>query len=181
MDKLVNNILRDVKVELSDEFDRNFSRQGFFGEKWARRKSPSDPGRGILIGKGKTGLRKSISSRISGNTITFYSDLHYAAIHNDGGEIKVTQRMKNYFWRQYILARGSFELRKNGERRKNKRNAFINEQAEFFKSMALKKVGDVIRIPQRQFLGTHPKLEQAVREIIEENVEQALGGLVFSD
>ena len=176
MDKLVNNILRDVKVELSDEFDRNFSRQGFFGSKWARRKSPSARAdRGILVDTGA--LRRSISSRISGNTITFYSDLPYAAIHNDGGEIRVTARMRRFFWAKYYEARGSFGYRKNGLRRQDKRNAQLTAEAAFWKALALKKVGDVIRIPQRQFLGTHPKLEQAVRDIIEENVEQALGGM----
>ena len=38
--------------------------------------------------------------------------------------------------------------------------------------MALKKEGGTIRIPRRQFLGTSPEVEQAVREIIEENITE---------
>lgn len=171
MDKLVQDILRDVKVELSEEFDRNFSRQGFFGEKWARRKSPSARAdRAVLTDTGA--LRRSIGSRISGNTITFFSDLPYAGIHNEGGEIRVTARMRRFFWAKYYAARGSFGYRKNGERRRDKRNVQLTAEAEFWRAMALKKVGDVVRMPRRQFLGTHPRLEQAVREIIEENLDR---------
>ena len=35
---IIRNILQDVRVELSDEFDRNFERQAFFNEKWQRRR-----------------------------------------------------------------------------------------------------------------------------------------------
>ena len=37
--------------------------------------------------------------------------------------------------------------------------------------MALKKAGTTIKIPRRRFLGTSPEVEQAVRNIIEENLE----------
>ena len=40
LQQVIRNILKDIKVELGDEFDRNFERQGFFSEKWQRRKSP---------------------------------------------------------------------------------------------------------------------------------------------
>lgn len=33
-----NNFLRDVKVELAEEFDRNFERKGFFNQKWKNTK-----------------------------------------------------------------------------------------------------------------------------------------------
>lgn len=180
MDRLVNNILRDVQVELRDEFDRNFSRQGFFGEQWARRKSPlAKAGSAILTGTGA--LRRSITSRISGNSLTFSSDLPYAALHNEGGEIRVTPRMRRFFWAKYYAARGSFGYRKDGRKRQNKRNAYLTEEAAFWRAMALKPVGSSIQMPRRQFLGTHPKLEQLVREIIEENVEQAIREMKISD
>ena len=38
--------------------------------------------------------------------------------------------------------------------------------------MSLKKVGSVIKIPRRQFLGRSPKLEQAVHDIIEEALKE---------
>lgn len=180
IEQLTRQILRDIQVELQDEFDRNFSRQGFFGEQWARRKSPiAKAGSAILTGTGA--LRRSISSHISGNSITFSSDLPYAALHNEGGDIRVTPRMRRFFWAKYYAARGSFGFRKDGRKRQNKRNAYLTEEAEFWRAMALKPVGSVIKMPRRQFLGTHPKLEQLVREIIEENVEQAIREIKISD
>lgn len=165
----MRRILQDIRVKLGDEFDRNFERQAFFSEAWQRRKSPlRNEGRAILTDTGA--LRRSIGSRTTENSITFYTDLPYAAIHNDGGEIKVTKRMKRYFWHKYHEASGSFGRRKDGGLRKDKRTLRLTTEAEFWKFMALKKEGSTIRIPRRQFLGTSPEVERAVREIVEENL-----------
>ena len=168
--KIIRNILNDVRVELSDEFDRNFERQAFFNEAWQRRSSPTRPGGSILIDTGK--LRQSISSRTTDSSITFCSTLPYAAIHNDGGEIKVTARMKRFFWHKYNEATGSFGRKKNGERRNDKRTVQLSTEAEFWKHMALMKEGKSIKIPRRRFLGASPEVEQAVKDIIEENLTE---------
>lgn len=153
---------------MSDEFDKNFERQAFFSEAWQRRKSPTRPGGSILIDTGK--LRQSISSRSTENSITFFSTLPYAAIHNDGGEIKVTRKMKAFFWHKYYEATGSFGRKKNGERRNDKRTVQLSTEAEFWKFMALMKEGKSIKIPRRRFLGASPEVEKVVKEIIEENL-----------
>lgn len=168
--KIIRNILNDVRVELSDEFDRNFERQAFFNEAWQRRSSPTRPGGSILIDTGK--LRQSISSRTTDNSITFCSTLPYAAIHNEGDEIKVTARMKRFFWHKYNEATGSFGRKKNGERRNDKRTVQLSTEAEFWKHMALMKEGKSIKIPRRRFLGASPEVEQAVKDIIEENLTE---------
>ena len=169
MKQIIGKILRQIAVDLKDEFDQNFDRQAFFSEKWQRRKSPGrDRGRAILADTGR--LRGSIKSRISDNSITFYSDLPYAAIHNDGGEIVVTQRMKRFFWHQYYEAIGSFGRKKDGSSRNDKRTIQLSTEAEFWKFMALKKAGTTIKIPRRRFLGSSPEVETAVRSIIEANI-----------
>ena len=112
MKQVFRNILKDIRVELSDEFDRNFERQGFFSEAWQRRKSPTRPGGSILIDTG--GLRKSIRSKSTDSSITFYSDAPHAEIHNEGGEITVTAKMKRFFWAKYYSSTGSFGRNKNG-------------------------------------------------------------------
>lgn len=145
--KVVRRILSDIRVELGDEFDQNFERQGFFAEKWQRRKSPIRGDGHILVASGD--LRKSIRSRSDDHSITFYSDLAYAGIHNEGGEIKVTARMKRFFWHKYYETKD-----------------------EFWKAMALMKVGKTIKIPRRQFLGMAPEVETEVRKIIEANLTQ---------
>lgn len=165
---ILRRVLNDIRVELSDEFDQNFERQAFFSEAWARRKSPTRPGGHILVDTGR--LRQSISSRMTDTSITFYTTLPYAEIHNDGGEIVVTQKMKKYFWAKYYEATGSFGRKKDGSRRNDKRTVQLSSEAEFWKFMALKKAGTTIKIPRRRFLGTSPEVEQSVREIIEENL-----------
>ncbi|MBO6217015.1 MAG: phage virion morphogenesis protein [Prevotella sp.] len=89
--KIIKNILRDIQVEMTDEFDQNFERQAFFSQAWQRRKSPTRPRGHILVDTGQ--LRRSIKSRTTDNSVIFYTDLPYAEIHNDGGEIVVTPRM----------------------------------------------------------------------------------------
>ncbi|MCF0257487.1 MAG: phage virion morphogenesis protein [Bacteroides heparinolyticus] len=167
---VIARILQDIRVELSDEFDRNFERQGFFSEAWERRKSPLRPGGSILIDSGT--LRRSIQSKTTETSITFYSDLAYAGIHNDGGAIRVTEKMKRYFWYRYKKATGSFGRTKRGAKRKDKRTIQLTDEAEFWKHMALMKVGRTIMIPRRRFLGTSPEVEAAVREIVEENLTE---------
>lgn len=167
---MIARILKDIRVEMTDEFDRNFERQAFFSETWARRKSPTRPGGSVLVDTGQ--LRRSITSRTTETSITFFSDLPYAAIHNDGGEIKVTAKMKRYFWARYYETSGAFGRRKDGTKRRDRRTVQLTDEAEFWKFMALMKVGRTIRIPRRRFLDTSPEVEQAVRDIIEENITE---------
>ena len=60
--EVIEHSLEDVKVELDEEFDRNFQRKAFFNEKkWPDRKF--DDGGGTLMQR-TGGLRGSIRSRI---------------------------------------------------------------------------------------------------------------------
>ena len=165
---IFRRILKDVDVELSEEFDRNFEREAFFSEAWPRRKSATRAGGHLLVDTGQ--LRRSIQSRMTDDSITFFSDVAYAGIHNDGGEIVVTPRMKKYFWHKYYEATGGFGRRKNGEKRQDKRTLQLSSEADFWKWLALKKAGTTIKIPRRRFIGSSPEVERAVKEIIEENL-----------
>ncbi|WP_290069519.1 phage virion morphogenesis protein, partial [Muribaculum intestinale] len=109
---IIRKIISDIKVWLGDEFDQNFERQAFFSQSWARRKSPTRPGGHMLVDTGA--LRRSVRGEIRESSIVFFSDLPYASIHNEGGEIKVTARMKRFFWYKYYSATGSFGRRKDG-------------------------------------------------------------------
>lgn len=168
--KICKRILRDIQVELTDEFDQNFERQAFFSQAWARRKSPTRPGGHILVDTGA--LRQSIQSVIHEDRIVFRSSLPYSYIHNEGGEIIVTAKMKRFFWHKYYEATGSFGRRKDGSKRKDKRNVQLSTEAEFWKFLALMKVGKAIKIPRRQFLGTSPEIEGIISNIVEENLNE---------
>lgn len=176
--EIFGRILRDVQVELGDEFDQNFERQGFFSQAWERRKSPTRPGGHILVDTG--GLRQSIRSEIRDSSIVFRTDHPAAAIHNEGGEIVVTAKMKRFFWYKYYSATGSFGRKKDGSRRNDKRTLQLSSEADFWKAMALMRVGSKIRIPQRKFLGTSPEVEAAVRHIIEENLNEYVNNIDFN-
>lgn len=172
---VIGRILKDIRIGISDEFDQNFERQAFFTKAWARRRSPLRPGGHILVDTGA--LRKSVSSRSDESSITFYSDLPYAAIHNEGGEIKVTARMKRYFRAKFYESMGMTK-EQEGKHRTLSDGGFyawtskmnLNPNAEFWRAMALMKEGKVIKIPKRQFLGMSPEVEEDVRRIIEDNL-----------
>ena len=172
---VIGRILKDIRIGIGDEFDQNFERQAFFTKAWARRRSPLRPGGHVLVDTGA--LRKSISSRSDESSITFYSDLPYAAIHNEGGEIKVTARMKRYFRAKFYESMGMTK-KQEGKHRTLSDGGFyawtskmnLNPNAEFWRAMALMKEGKVIKIPKRQFLGMSSEVEQDVRRIIEDNL-----------
>ena len=153
MDNLIQKILNDIRVELTDEFDRNFSRKAFFDHPWPPRKMN---GKGsLLIVTGK--LRRSIRSRVDAGSVTWETSEPYAAIHNYGGHITVTAKMKRFFWYKYGATKD-----------------------DSWKYMALMKVGSKIHIPQRQFIGDHPQVRKAVENVISDNMKNAIADFAKS-
>lgn len=176
--QVIRKILKDISVELKDEFSQNFDRQAFFTQAWERRKGPLRPGGATLVASGD--LKRSVRSEIRDNSVVFLSDHPAAAAHNQGCEIAVTARMKKFFWWKYRTAVGDFGRKKDGSRRNDKRTRQLSEEAEFWRAMALKRVGSKIRIPQRQFIGTAPEVEASVRRIIEKNLTDYMNNIDFT-
>ena len=146
--------LTDIKVKLGEEFDRNFERKAFFDEKWKSTKLMNSRG-SLMMRTGN--LRKSLlNPKISNDGILWTSAMPYAEIHNSGGELTITTKMKKYFWAKHIEA-------------KNTKNII---EAEQFKAMALKPIGSKIIIPKRQFIGNHPKVKEAVERAVNANLEE---------
>ena len=93
--QFTDKTIRDIGVKATELFDRNFEQQGFFGKKWQSRKNNSDPGRGILMGRGSGRLRKGVKTpKQNGNSLVWNFDVPYAKIHNEGGTIKTTQSVR---------------------------------------------------------------------------------------
>jgi len=152
MENLIKKLLNDVNVELTEEFRENFHRKGFFEDDTWQHSKRAKQGRTMLD---SGNLMRSITGTVQGESIHFSSSLPYAGIHNDGGEIIVTQRMKNFFWAKHIESKN------------------INAaDAKFYKAMALKKVGDKIVIPQRQFIGEHQKVFDIIDQIATQNLDE---------
>jgi phage gpG-like protein len=181
--EVIDRSLEDIKVELDEEFDRNFERKAFFDKKWPERKY--DNGKGSLLVRSGA-LRRSISSLRGGAELAYSSDKPYARIHNEGGEIRVTKKMKKYFWAKYRETAGKYSYKDKTETITTKRgkvkekkvlkgtkeNESLSEEAEFYKAMALKKEGSRIVIPQRRFIGKHKETDRIIREITEQNIEE---------
>lgn len=86
---LKKNIISDLRVELSDEFDRNFQRKAFFTERWKKRRNPNARG-SLLVVTGT--LRRSIQASETPDGVRFTSNVPYATLHNEGGKGSVTVR-----------------------------------------------------------------------------------------
>lgn len=167
--EVIDRSLDDIKVELDEEFDRNFERKSFFDEKkWPERKF--DDGVGSLMQR-TGGLRKSISSRKRGAELAYTSHKPYGRIHNEGGEIKVTRKMKGYFFAKLKEIESGYSYKKNGEKRDNRRNRTLSDKENFYRAMALKKVGSTITIPERRFIGNSKTTDKIIREIAEQNID----------
>jgi phage gpG-like protein len=154
----IKGITKDIAVMAADMFDRNFERESFFGEKWtpskyvAKDNAKRGKNRFLLQ---KTGhLRKSIRYSVSANTITFSSNLPYAAIHNEGGDIAHPGGTAYAF-----------------NKKKNQTIWISNRKAE---GKDYKRTGPhTIPIPQRQFVGDHRVLEDEIGKLIEEEISKA--------
>lgn len=167
--QFLRNILSDLKVELADEFDKNFERKGFFGTPWAPTKRVVSRG-SLMLRSGD--LRKSIRPTIAEGTISFASSEPYAALHNEGGEITVTPNMRRFFWAMYYKVNGAMGKRKDGTNRKDKANRILTAEAQYWKSMALIAIGTKLKVPQRKFLGHHPSIDQMIERVVDINVQE---------
>ncbi len=164
------NILSDVQVDLTEEFDRNFERKGFFDKKWKGTNLPNQRG-SLLIRSGK--LRRSVKSKQNSTSVTWSSSLPYARINNDGGEIEVTANMKSFFWAMYYKSSNAilFNVRKK-EMANTARNKKLSAEAQQWKNLALMKIGSKMKIEQRQFIGDHPIVRQRIEHVVGLNMKE---------
>lgn len=144
--KLKADILSDMRVELSDEFDRNFERKAFFSDKWKPRSHEYSRGSLLVV---TSAMRRSAQGQVSGNGVRFSSSLPYTTLHNEGGKITVTAKMKRFFWAKYK-----------------------ETKEESWRRMALMKVGKVITMPERRFIGDGPDTQRIIRKVIDRNLQQ---------
>lgn len=91
---------------------------------------------------------------------------------NEGGVIKVTARMKKFFWAKYYETGGRVKYKKNGSKSQSRALQSASAESQFWKMMALKKIGSVIKIDARRFIGDHAELRRIVKDIINENLKE---------
>ena len=155
-----------VGIEVSELFKDNFDRGSFFNQPWQiPLRIPA--GLGVPYGpllSGTNHLRDSIYFTPQPWRVLIYNPVHYASIHNEGGEIPVTKKMIGHFWGRYREAGGY-------------NHGKMSKEALFWRNMALKKVGSQIRIPKRQFMGDHPELRRKIEETIDKQLKKYINGM----
>ena len=143
--------MRDVRVELTDEFDRNFERKAFFDRRWAPLSKNYQPATGSMLNR--TGaLRRSLRSRIDGTKLIYSSSLPYAGIHNYGGTVRQdfvpTPKARRWAWAR-----------------------FRETKDERFRRMALaKRIRRTFTVPARPFVGDHPRVREIISEVVARRV-----------
>ena len=144
MKNIYDDILRDARVKLTEMFDNNFREQGFFGKKWVPTKISK------INKKGQQGailirsstMKKSIRSYIHGMAVVFSSHLPYTALHNEGGNFAVTVRAHT---RTVKKTGNTYNVRTHSRQ---------------------------MSMPQRQFIGDHPKVQEALADIVNTNLKK---------
>lgn len=174
--QLTDNLLNDIEKDLTQAFDKNFERKAFFDRKWKGDKYPNSRG-SLLLRTGR--LRRSIKSNRRGGTINWKSNLAYASIQNEGGELEVTPKMKKFFWAMFYKASGgiTFSVKKKAMAN-TKRNQKLNAEAQKWKNMALMKVGAKMKIEQRQFIGWHPQIDALIKKNVDHHMKEYSKNLV---
>ena len=170
--KSIDDLINDLK-QMADKFEQfqkdlpvivcttavnnsreNFKKQGYEGSKWKRRSegSPRDSGRAILTDTGtlKDSIRYWVVSAAAVMIGVDQNKVKYAQIHNEGGTVKITDKMRKFFWAMY-----------------NK------TEQDFYKGLALTKKTH-ITIPKRQYLGVTEELDNQIKTAIEYHVKQIL-------
>ena len=125
-------------------------------------------GKGILNDTGNLVDSIKIISR-SPNSVNVgirASEIPYAELHQQGGKIPITDKMRKFFWAKY------YQHASPVGRTRGKRSASISQEADFWKAMALKRKNSTITIPKRQFMDATPDLEKAILRTIKTEMNQ---------
>lgn len=153
-----------VGVAVRDSVRQNFRQGNFYGgDRW---ETPLRTSLGFRGAAGQYGPLLSSSNHLMMNTdyqplpakVIIRNNEVYAATHNDGEDIGVTQKMRKFFWAKHY-------------EHKERMGAGAPE-TEFWKRMALKKPGSTIKIPRRHFLGPGPQVDAIVNKVVEQELRE---------
>lgn len=181
LNRLTSRVL-PVKVgrAVVESTRQNFRQGGFYGRKW---KDPMRRTIGFDGADGQYGPLLSRQNHLMSSTdyipgpgkVTIQNTAEYAQIHNEGGHIPVTVKMKRFFWAKYYEIGLAGQLYKSGKGKRMKQKAdALSGEAGFWKGMALKRVGSKIRIPKRQFLGDSPQVRKTIDNIINTELQNQI-------
>lgn len=166
----VSRIIQQLPRFLGNETVRFFQEQmekekDVHGRDYQRRGYETDlqQGKAILSDRGNLFDAIEILS-VDANGVTVGVDedvIVYASIHNEGGIIAVSANMKRFFWAKHYEAD----------------NRDLEQDAAFYKRMALMRVGSAIDIPKREFVGESELLQQFLEKKVQQFVNDELSSL----
>lgn len=146
--------------------EEDFRQGGFTGggfHPWKETRRQRSGGRNARSGygpllSGRNHLSRSIRFRPGDRQVTVYTDVSYAAIHNQGGSTHptVTPKMRKYAWARHYQEAGKDKKKDTS-----------------WKRLALTKKGRLtVRIPQRKFMpdSTSVELEKKIKDKLEQEV-----------
>jgi len=130
-----------------------------------RKFSEPGPRRSVLV---KTGnMADSIRAVAHGKDwvavgISQRNIARYARVHQEGGTVTVTPKMKKYFWAMYYKASGNIKTTQSGKQSRSQKSMHYSAYADIWKAMALKRAGSKINIPKREFMRLTPDIETGI-------------------
>jgi phage gpG-like protein len=153
VDKKVPHV---IGTEAVKHFKNAFQEEAFDGKKWAARKTIREGGTNgqkILSLSGELG--DATDYVVRGSQVIITNDKAYAEIHNDGGVLIVTPKMRKFFWAMHMKFKEAGNL----------------TMADQWKGLALAKK---LTMPQRQFIGDSVVLMNNIEAKIERDLTKIL-------
>lgn len=139
-------------------------------KQWPKRKFEFNNRKGAALLKKSGALQRDLRFRTSGNRVAVVSNLPYSRIHNEGGKIPITPKMRRFFWAKYMEAYGkvTFSIK---SKQMTKAGTRQNADAEIWKALALTKKTH-LDVPPRPFLYHTTDLYKELDEVFIKKVKE---------
>lgn len=145
-----------------------FEAQAWEGLPWEARESKKDTGRALLVKSGT--LKRSVRIISSSpSSVTIGTDVIYARVHNEGGEISRAARSETFVRPRYERGKKGAMFGGMGAFRKltKEDRAATPTKGQTYKAYNY-------RMPKRQFIGDTPELRERVRAAVIKELKLAL-------
>lgn len=150
--KFKKSIPQKAAITMVNFFKRNFQAGGFVDEPFQKWKQSSYPGaRRTMVKSGNT--RRQIKKLQVSETrvvVGIANHNHYAKIHNEGGKILITPKMRRFFWAKF---------KETGK--------------DYWKFLAITKKTH-LEIDKREFIGPSKALEKTIERMYIKELKNAL-------
>ncbi|WCF98645.1 neck protein [Porphyromonas phage phage010a_HG1691old] len=142
-DEIIEDAAHIVAETATSHFKQTFTEKAFDGNPWAPSRMPKHTG-SLLIDKGAlvNSIRPAYVSRERVVISAGNDQVPYAQIHNEGGMMEITPKMRRFFWAK-----------------------FHDTKDEKWRSLALSR--KPITVPKRQFMGDSQSLNDEIHERLE--------------